>query len=191
MLATAAVHHHHDLITTFQAVVMGVVQGVTELFPISSLGHAVLIPTLFRWHNIVVWQSEKNSPWMAFLVMLHVGWAVGLLIYFWRDWVQIIRAFFRTLAKRRIETPNERLAWLIICATIPVGLIALVSADAVAGRALQTPGGGDLPDGQRLHPALRREVPAACRGPRAGRARGAEPRGRAAICRRSSTARPR
>src|ERR1700677_1070057 len=134
MLVTAAahtaVHHHHDLITTFQAVVLGFLQGVTELFPVSSLGHAVLIAMLFPRHNIVVWQSEKNSPWTAFLVMLHVGSAVGLLIYFWRDWIEIIRAFFRTLAKRRIETPNERLAWLIISATIPVGLIAL---------ALQTP----------------------------------------------------
>jgi undecaprenyl-diphosphatase len=124
--AHAAAHQHHDLITTFQAVVLGFLQGVTELFPISSLGHSVLFPTLFRWHNIVVWQSQKNSPWTAFLVMLHVGSAVGLLIYFWRDWVDIVRAFFRTLAKRRIETPNERLAWLIICATIPVGVIALV-----------------------------------------------------------------
>jgi undecaprenyl-diphosphatase len=124
--AQAASHHHHDLITTFQAVVMGVLQGITELFPISSLGHTVLFPTLFRWHNIVVWQAEKNSPWTAFLVMLHVGSAVGLLIYFWRDWVQIVRAFFRTVAARKIETPNERLAWLIICATIPVGIIALI-----------------------------------------------------------------
>jgi undecaprenyl-diphosphatase len=130
MLVTAAAevatHHSHNVITTFQAVVMGLLQGVTELFPVSSLGHSVLAPTLFRWHDIVVWQSEKNSPWTAFLVMLHVGSAVGLLIYFWRDWVQIVRAFFRTVAKRKIETPNERLAWLIICATIPVGIIALI-----------------------------------------------------------------
>ncbi|HEX5192283.1 MAG TPA: undecaprenyl-diphosphate phosphatase [Solirubrobacteraceae bacterium] len=125
-VAHAAIHHHHDLITTFQAVVMGALQGVTELFPISSLGHSVLFPTLFRWHNIVVWQSEHNSPWTAFLVMLHVGSAIGLLIYFWRDWAQIVAAFFRTLSKRAIETPNERLAWLIICATIPVGVIALI-----------------------------------------------------------------
>jgi undecaprenyl-diphosphatase len=124
--AHAATHHHHDLITPFQAVVLGFLQGVTELFPISSLGHTVLFPTLFRWGNIVAWQSEKNSPWTAFLVMLHLGSAVGLLIYFWRDWLQIVRAFFRTLARRRIETPNERLAWLIICATIPVGIIALI-----------------------------------------------------------------
>ena len=123
MLALAAAHH---LITTFQAIVLGLLQGVTELFPISSLGHTVLFPTLFRWHNIVAWQSQPESPWLAFVVMLHVGSAVGLLVYFWRDWVRIIRAFFVTLGKRRIETPSERLAWLIIVATIPVGILGLL-----------------------------------------------------------------
>jgi undecaprenyl-diphosphatase len=116
----------HNLITTFQAVVLGVLQGATELFPVSSLGHTVLFPTLFRWHNIVTWQSQPESPWLAFVVMLHVGSAIGLLIYFWRDWIRIIRAFFVTLGKRRIETSTERLAWLIICATIPVGILGLV-----------------------------------------------------------------
>jgi undecaprenyl-diphosphatase len=57
--------------------------------------------------------------------MLHVGSAIGLLIYFWKDWVQIIGAFFATLRKRRVETPMERLAWLIIVATIPVGILGL------------------------------------------------------------------
>jgi undecaprenyl-diphosphatase len=113
-------------ISTFQAIVLGVLQGVTELFPVSSLGHTVLFPKLFGWHNIVVWQSQPESPWLAFVVMLHVGSAVGLLIYFWRDWIAIIRAFFATLAKRAIETPTERLAWLIITATIPVGILGVV-----------------------------------------------------------------
>ena len=122
MLEPAAAH----LITTLQAIVLGVLQGLTELFPVSSLGHTVLLPTLFRWHNIVAWQSEPRSPWLAFVVMLHVGSAVGLLIYFWRDWVAIVRAFLRTLSSRRIQTANERVAWLIITATVPVGLIALV-----------------------------------------------------------------
>jgi undecaprenyl-diphosphatase len=86
----------------------------------------VLFPTLFRWHNVVAWQSQPESPWLAFVVMLHVGSAIGLLIYFWRDWIAIIRGFFATLVKRRIDTPTERLAWLIICATIPVGILGLV-----------------------------------------------------------------
>jgi undecaprenyl-diphosphatase len=114
------------LITTFQAIVLGALQGITELFPISSLGHTVLYPTLFRWHNIVVWQSRPESPWLAFIVMLHVGSAVGLLIYFWRTWLDVIVAFFRTVIRRRIETPTERLAWLIIIATIPVGILGLL-----------------------------------------------------------------
>ena len=113
-------------ISTFQAIVLGVLQGVTELFPVSSLGHTMLFPTLFGWHNIVAWQSKPESPWLAFVVMLHVGSAVGLLIYFWRDWIAIIRAFFSSIAKRSIETPTERLAWLIITATIPVGILGLL-----------------------------------------------------------------
>jgi undecaprenyl-diphosphatase len=122
------------LITTFQAIVLGVLQGVSELFPISSLGHTVLFPHLFGWTNIVKWQSQPESPWLAFIVMLHVGSAIGLLIYFWRDWVEIVRAFFRTLGKRRIETPTERLAWLIVVASIPVGIlgVALEHAARVA-----------------------------------------------------------
>jgi undecaprenyl-diphosphatase len=113
------------LISTFQAVVLGILQGATELFPVSSLGHTVLFPTLFRWHNVVAWQSQPESPWLAFVVMLHVGSAIGLLIYFFRDWVAIIRAFFGTLRKRKIETPTERLAWLIVCATVPVGILGV------------------------------------------------------------------
>ncbi|HET9094548.1 MAG TPA: undecaprenyl-diphosphate phosphatase [Solirubrobacteraceae bacterium] len=115
-----------SLITTFQALVLGVLQGVSELFPISSLGHTVLFPHLFGWNNIVAWQSSSaQSPWLAFIVMLHVGSAIGLLIYFWRDWIELIGAFFATLRNRRIQTPTERLAWLIIAASIPVGILGL------------------------------------------------------------------
>jgi undecaprenyl-diphosphatase len=117
--------------TTFQAIVLGAIQGVTELFPVSSLGHTVLLPTLFRWGNIVAWQSRPESPWLAFVVMLHVGSALGLLLYFWRDWIAIIGAFFATLGKRRIDTPTERLAWLIIVATIPVGILGVLLEHAV------------------------------------------------------------
>jgi undecaprenyl-diphosphatase len=112
-------------ISWFQAVVLGLLQGVTELFPVSSLGHTVLFPSLFGWNALVKFQSRPESPWLAFVVMLHVGSAVGLLIYFWRDWIEIITAFFRTLSKRRIDTPVERLAWLIIAASIPTGILGL------------------------------------------------------------------
>jgi undecaprenyl-diphosphatase len=103
-----------------------VLQGATELFPVSSLGHTVVFPHLFGWDNIVRWQSQSESPWLAFVVMLHVGSAIGLLIYFWRDWIAIIGAGLATLRKRRIETANERLAWLIVVATIPVGIFGLL-----------------------------------------------------------------
>jgi undecaprenyl-diphosphatase len=120
-----------SLVTTFQAIVLGVLQGVSELFPISSLGHTVLLPHLFGWDNIVRWQSQPESPWLAFIVMLHVGSAIGLLIYFWRDWVQLVKAFFVSLGRmarlRRwaVETPTERLAWLIVFASIPVGILGI------------------------------------------------------------------
>src|SRR5689334_21934054 len=90
---SAAVAHP---ITMFHAVVLGLLQGVTELFPVSSLGHTVLFPTLFGWDKLVQAQSDPESFWLAFVVMLHVGSAVGLLIYFWRDWLDIIGAFFTT-----------------------------------------------------------------------------------------------
>ncbi len=122
MLAVAANHGF----TTFRAIVLGILQGISELFPVSSLGHTVLFPKLFGWNQIVAFQSKPESPWLAFIVMLHVGSAVGLLIYFWRDWVAIIKAFFATLRKRRADTPTERLAWLIIIASIPTGILGIV-----------------------------------------------------------------
>jgi undecaprenyl-diphosphatase len=112
-------------ISYFQAVILGLLQGVAELFPVSSLGHTVLFPTLFGWNTVVKMQSQSESPWLAFVVMLHVGSALGLLWFFRREWVVIIRAFFRTLVKRRIETSTERLAWLIIVASIPAGVLGL------------------------------------------------------------------
>jgi undecaprenyl-diphosphatase len=127
-----------SLITTFQAVVLGALQGVSELFPISSLGHTVIFPNLFGWTNIVKWQAQTESPWLAFIVMLHVGSAIGLLIYFWREWLEIITAFFRTLAKRRVETTSEKLAWLIIAASIPTGILGL-ALEKVAREATAKP----------------------------------------------------
>ncbi len=112
-------------LTYFQAVVLGVLQGVTELFPVSSLGHTVLFPTLFGWSGLVAAQSKSESFWLAFVVMLHVGSALGLLAYYWREWLAIIAAFGRTLANRQIVTPTERLVWLIIAASIPTGILGL------------------------------------------------------------------
>jgi undecaprenyl-diphosphatase len=125
-MMTAAVTPVASALTYFQAIVLGVLQGVTELFPISSLGHTVLFPTLFGWNELVKAQSQSESFWLAFVVMLHVGSALGLLYFYWSDWVQIVGGFFRTLATRRVQTSTERLAWLIVIASIPAGIIGLV-----------------------------------------------------------------
>jgi undecaprenyl-diphosphatase len=113
-----------------QAVVIGALQGITELFPISSLGHSVLVPALIggSWRHLVTETSSANSaesPYLAFVVALHVATAIALLVFYRRDWVRVIGAFLRTLRTRRVETSSERLAWLIVLATIPVGITGL------------------------------------------------------------------
>ena len=113
-----------------QALVLGGLQGVTELFPVSSLGHSVLVPALFggSWSHLVTEgaaEDSEHSPYLAFIVALHVATALALLVFYWRDWVRIVGAFIRTLRTRRIETSTERLAWLLVVATIPVGIMGL------------------------------------------------------------------
>jgi undecaprenyl-diphosphatase len=114
------------VLTFFQAIVIGLLQGFSELFPISSLGHSVLIPGLLGWHNLVNGQSANKSFYLSFVVGLHVATALALAVFFWRDWVRIISGFFTTLRTRRIETPDQRMAWLLITATIPAGLVGLI-----------------------------------------------------------------
>jgi undecaprenyl-diphosphatase len=114
------------VISYFQAIVIGLLQGVTELFPISSLGHSVLVPAWLGWDRLVSAQSADESFYLAFVVALHVATALALLVYFRQDWNRIIRGFLRTLRTRRLETPDERMAWLLIVATIPAGLTGLL-----------------------------------------------------------------
>jgi undecaprenyl-diphosphatase len=114
------------VLTYFQAIVLGLLQGVTELFPISSLGHSVLVPSWLGWDKITNAESAKEGFYLAFVVALHVATALALLVYFRADWARIIRAFFRTLRTRRLETPDERMAWLLIAATIPAGITGLL-----------------------------------------------------------------
>ncbi len=109
-----------------QAIVIGLLQGVTELFPISSLGHSVILPAFLGWDNITNAQRAPESFYLAFLVGLHVATALALLFYFRATWRRIIVGFFHTLRTRKIETPDERLSWLLIVATIPTGIIGLL-----------------------------------------------------------------
>jgi undecaprenyl-diphosphatase len=120
-----------------EALVVGLIQGVTELFPLSSLGHNVLIPALVggSWaRDLNV--STPESPYLAFIVGLHVATAIAMIIYFWRDWYRIIKGFFASIGHvvspapgtRRWEpqTTDQMLAWMIILATIPVGIAGLL-----------------------------------------------------------------
>src|SRR5437764_1704600 len=119
------------MISYFQAIVIGLLQGVTELFPISSLGHSVLLPAWLGWDKLVTAQSADESFYLAFVVALHVATALALLVYFRAEWVRIIGGFVRTLRTRRIETADERMAWLLIVATIPAGLTGLALEHAL------------------------------------------------------------
>lgn len=120
-----------------QAIVIAFVQGVTELFPVSSLGHSVLVPAWIggSWQSLVTQsaqQSSESSFYLAFIVALHVATALALLWFFRADWIRIVAGFLRS-ARRSIgerafsvRDSDERLAWLIVFATIPVGLTGLL-----------------------------------------------------------------
>jgi undecaprenyl-diphosphatase len=136
-LATAASSHGCPAhITYLESGVVGLIQGVTELFPVSSLGHNVLLPALVGgcWANSLN-VAAPESPYLAFIVGLHVATAIALLIYFWKDWIRIIGGFFSSLghiarpepgtSRWQFRSVNEKLAWMIIFATIPVGIVGL------------------------------------------------------------------
>src|SRR3954470_20444965 len=92
-----------DTLSYLQAIVIGILQGITELFPISSLGHSVLVPELLGWHSLLAGQSSDESFSLAFLVGLHVATAIALVIFYWRDWIDVVSGFFTSIAHRRIE----------------------------------------------------------------------------------------
>ncbi len=105
-----------------QALWLAVLQGFSELFPISSLGHTVLIPSLLGWTNI----DEGSTTFVPFLVVLHLGTATALLVFFWRDWLAIIAAFVRSVMRGRMsDDANEHLAWMIVFASLPLAVIGL------------------------------------------------------------------
>jgi undecaprenyl-diphosphatase len=124
-------------VSYLQAFVIALIQGVTELFPVSSLGHSVLVPAWIggSWQTMVTQSSQSSSEtsfYLAYIVALHCATALALLWYFRADWVRIIRglfaSLFRGLRERQIsiQGPDERLAWMIVIATIPVGLTGIV-----------------------------------------------------------------
>ncbi len=114
------------MLTYVQAIVLGALQGVTELFPISSLGHSVILPQLLGWDDVVAAQSASESYFLAFLVGLHVATALALLVFYRSTWVRIIIGVLGSLRLRRVETAEARLGWLLVVATIPAGLVGLL-----------------------------------------------------------------
>jgi undecaprenyl-diphosphatase len=110
-----------------EAAVVGLLQGVSELFPISSLGHSVLLPAVIggSWaRDLDV--SAAESPYLAFIVGTHVATALALVLFYWRDWRRLVIGLFTSLRHRRVTNPDERLIWQLIVATIPVGLVGLL-----------------------------------------------------------------
>ena len=110
-----------------QVIVLGVLQGVSELFPISSLGHTVIIPAILGWGNL-----NTSSTFLPIVVTLHLGTATALVIFYWRDWVALMRALVKTSIKGRLDAdPEGKTIWLVIVGTIPVGLLGLFLAKVI------------------------------------------------------------
>ncbi len=112
----------------WQAIVTGVLQGITELFPISSLGHSILVPAWIggSWNSFLVNSTAGESPYLLMIIALHVASALTLLLIFWRRWLQLISAFFGSLRSRSLDRPEARVIWLILLATLPVGLLGVL-----------------------------------------------------------------
>lgn len=128
------------------------------MFPVSSLGHTVLVPGWLGWHNLVHSESASESFYLAFVTGLHVATALSLIVIFWRDWVRIIGGLLTSIRDRKVETPAQRLGWLLVIATIPAGIVGLAFEHALrtqfakplSAAVFLTINGGILLVGERL-----------------------------------------
>jgi len=111
------------VISYLQAILLGALQGVAELFPVSSLGHTVLIPAILHWQI-----DTGSDTYLSFLVLTHLATALVLVVFFWRDWIKIITGVLRSLARREIAADDTyaKLGWLLIVGTIPAGILGLL-----------------------------------------------------------------
>jgi len=114
-------------VTFLQALALAVLHGVSELFPVSSLGQTILIPAVLQWRNI----HRADPTFLAFVTVLHLGTALALVVFYRATWMRIVAAFFRSVARGKIVHPSEKLAWLLIVATIPVGVLGVLLKDPV------------------------------------------------------------
>jgi undecaprenyl-diphosphatase len=110
------------MINTIQAAILGLLQGITELFPISSLGHSVVLPKLFGWN------LDQNAPsFLTFLVATHLATAIVLFVFFLKDWIEILKGLGRSIRDRKVVPSDAyaKLGWLLIVGTIPAGILGL------------------------------------------------------------------
>ena len=114
------------MITFTQAIILGLLQGISELFPISSLGHSVILPTL------VGWNINQNDPFfLDFLVATHFATALVLFFFFRKDWMRIIKGILISFKEREIRTPDAKLGWLLVVGSIPAGILGVLLEDAL------------------------------------------------------------
>jgi undecaprenyl-diphosphatase len=115
-------------ITYFQAILLGLLQGFSELFPISSLGHSVILPQLLGWDI-----HQNDEYFITFLIATHLATAIVLFIFFFRDWMRIFAGMWRSLVDRRIAPENHdaKLGWLLVVGTVPAGLLGLLFQDSL------------------------------------------------------------
>ncbi|GCF07450.1 undecaprenyl-diphosphate phosphatase [Dictyobacter arantiisoli] len=117
-----------DLMKIIQTLVLALLQGVTELFPISSLGHTVILPDLIGWGDLTGGTAcGGKSCFLPVVVALHLGTSIALIIYFWRDWLQVIRTLLTTARTRKVSKgTNEWVSWMIIIGTLPAGILGVL-----------------------------------------------------------------
>jgi undecaprenyl-diphosphatase len=108
---------------------LAILQGVSELFPISSLGHTILIPALLRWTV-----DRSGESFLAFVVVLHLGTALALLVFYRREWIAIVTALASSIARGRLSGErNEKIGWLLVAGTIPVGMLGVFFESTIRG----------------------------------------------------------
>ena len=111
------------MITYFQAIIIGLMQGISELFPISRLGHSVILPKLLGWNL-----NQSDPLFLTFLVATHLATTIVLFLFFWKDWINILKGMGRSLAQRQIKSDDSyaKLGWLLVIGTIPAGILGLL-----------------------------------------------------------------
>jgi undecaprenyl-diphosphatase len=127
ILSFADVGEKAGRLSDWQAFVLGVTQGLTELLPISSSGHLILVPWIANWHYLEAHPDFNKT----FDVALHLGTLIAVVAYFWTDVVRYLKAWFRSVADRRIETTDQRIAWWIFAATIPAALAGALGEETI------------------------------------------------------------